>query len=81
MKLGSGIFGYRIYRTDDERFDAAVEDHTLREAGVIEDDQPTDYSHYAWMADYEKRMTGEFTPDERYQIRLALGLGYVEGDA
>jgi hypothetical protein len=63
------------YASHDAMFDAAAEDWTLREHGVIEDDQPTDYSHRVWMAQWETQMYGAFTPEERGEIRAALGLG------
>lgn len=72
--------GYRsLYRTENERFDAMVADTELRSAGIVEDDEPTEYSHDAWMRSYYERMRG-FTPAEREQIRVALGLGTF-GDA
>lgn len=71
----SGLFGYKRYRTDDLRFDAAMEDAVLRDAGVIEDDEPTEYSHYAYMEHFERQATGDFTPAERMEIRASLGLG------
>ena len=64
-----------LYRTEAERFDAMIADSEMRAAGVIEDDEPTEYSHDAWMRSYYERMRGEFTPAEREQIRAALGLG------
>lgn len=70
----SDLFGYRRYRNDDARLDALIEDMVLREAGVIEGDQPTEYSHYVAMAQFEQEATGEFTPSERMEIRAALGL-------
>lgn len=63
------------YASDEARFDAAAEDWTLREHGVIEDEEPTDYSHRVWMARWESQMYGEFSPRERGAIRTALGLG------
>lgn len=69
------LFAYRRYRTDDARFDAAYEDATLREWGVIEDDEPTEYSHYVYMERFEREATGDFTPAERMKIRASLGLG------
>ncbi len=69
------LFGYRRYRTDDDRFDAHIEDVELREAGVIEDDEPTEYSHYVYMERFEREATGDFTSDERLAIRTQLGLG------
>ena len=71
----SELFGYRRYRTDDARLDALVEDTVLREAGVIEDDEPTEYSHYAYMENFEREATGDFTPSERMRIRAHIGLG------
>jgi hypothetical protein len=65
----------REYRTDEARFDAAIEDWTLREAGVIEPDQPTEYSDYVWRKQWNERNFGEFTAEERGAIRMALGLG------
>jgi hypothetical protein len=69
------------YRTDEARFDAAIEDWTLRELGVIEDDQPTEYSHDVYMRDYVERAAGDFTPEERQAIRAHLGLGPFEVSA
>ena len=66
---------HRIYRTADDRLDAMIEDMVLRELGVIEPDQPTEYSHFASMEDYEHRASGEFTADERREIRQRLGVG------
>lgn len=63
------------YRTEEARFDAAVEDAELRAAGVIEDDQPTEFSHDAYMREWDSRAFGEFTPEERCAIRAHLGLG------
>lgn len=65
----------RGYRNEEARWDAFIEDWTLRELGVIEPDQPTEYSHYAWMQQYEKAARGDFTPEEREKIRAHLGLG------
>lgn len=70
----SDLFAYRRYRTDDDRLDALIEDTVLRELGVIEDDEPTEYSHYAYMERLERDATGDFTPAERMAIRLALGM-------
>jgi hypothetical protein len=74
------LFACLRYRTDDARFDAACEDANLRELGVIEDDQPTEYSHYAYMERFEREATGDFTPAERIEIRTALGLGPFGSD-
>lgn len=71
----SDLFGYRRYRTDDLRFDAAAHDEVLRSTGVIEDDEPTEYSHYVYMAWFEREAAGEFTPAERLAIRAHLALG------
>jgi len=62
-----------IYRTEAERLDAMVADFEQRAAGVIEDDQPTEYSHDAYMRAWDEQMFGEFTPEERYALRLLLG--------
>lgn len=64
----------REYRTDEARWDASIEDWTLREAGVIEPDQPTVYSDYVWRKAYNERLFGEFSPRERAAIRQAVGL-------
>lgn len=69
------LFAYRRYRTSDAEFDAAVEDCELRAAGVIEDDEPSEYSHFAYMRQFEHEATGDFTPAERMKIRAQLGLG------
>lgn len=58
------------YRTEDARLDAAIEDMLLRDLGVIEDDQPTEYSHHV----HQEAVRAEFTPAERVSIRVALGL-------
>ena len=70
----------RGYRSEDARFDAMVEDWTLRETGVVEPDEPTAYSHWAWTQQYEKAAQGEFSPAEREAIRARLGLGPFAGD-
>lgn len=62
------------YRTDEARLDALVADSELRAAGVVEADEPTEYSHAAWMRNYYKAARGDFTPVEREQIRMHLGL-------
>ena len=75
-------FGYRRYRNENARMDAAAEDYTLRAAGVIEDDEPTEYSHYAHMVKFEREATGEFSKEERMQIRSSLGMTpFGAGDA
>jgi hypothetical protein len=56
-----------------------IEDFTLRGLGVVEDDEPTEYSHDAWMRAWDKRTFGEFTPEERAAIRLHLGIGADRG--
>ena len=67
------------YRTDDLRLDALIEDWTLREHGVIEDDQPTAYSDYAYRKAYNEKAFGEFSERERGAIRQALGLEPFDG--
>lgn len=68
------------YRTEEERFSAHISDSELRAAGVIESDEPTEYSHDAYMRSYLARAEGEFTPDERQTIRALLGLGPFGGE-
>jgi hypothetical protein len=63
-----------MYPNEEAVFDAAVSDCELRAAGVIEDDEPSAYSHYAWMYRFEERARGDFTPGEREQIRAHLGI-------
>jgi hypothetical protein len=63
------------YRDEEARFDAMVEDWTLREVGVIEDDEPTAYSHHVHMQAFHERATGDFTREERATVRAQLGLG------
>ena len=65
----------RGYRTDDLRLDALVEDWILRETGLIEPDQPTQYSDYVWRKAFNEQAFGDFTPQERCAIRAAVGLG------
>jgi hypothetical protein len=79
----SAPYRYRSpYRTEAERLDALVADSELRAAGVIEDDQPTEFSHDAFMRVYEERAFGEFKPEERWAIRSALGLlAHMDGSA
>jgi hypothetical protein len=62
------------YRTEAERLDASIADSELRAAGVIEDDEPTEYSHDAYMRAYDQRAFGEFTPEERFALRSFAGL-------
>jgi hypothetical protein len=62
------------YRTEDERFDAAIADTELRAAGVIEPDESTEFSHDAYMRSYMERAFGEFTADERWALRSFAGL-------
>lgn len=69
------IFGYRRYKNEEARFDAMIQDTVLRSAGVIEDDEPSEYSHFAYMQQFEREVTGDFTPEERHAIRVHLGLG------
>lgn len=69
------VFHYRRYKNEEARFDAYIEDTVLRAAGVVEDDEPTEYSHFAYMQRFEREATGEFTAEERHAIRLAIGLG------
>ena len=64
---------------DDARFDAHIHDAILRDTGVVEDDEPTAYSHWAWTEAYLKSARGEFTWQEREQIRAHLGLGPFGG--
>jgi hypothetical protein len=79
MNAGGSSLGslrYRsVYRTDAARLDAMVEDYTLREIGVIEDDEPSEYSHDRWMVAWDKRAFGDFLPEERAAIRAHLGIG------
>lgn len=75
MTQHRSLFAYRRYRTDNDEFDAAAEDYTLRAAGVIEDDEPSEYSHFVYMRQFERDATGDFTPAERMTIRAHLGLG------
>jgi hypothetical protein len=56
-----------------ERRDPTVmlaEHEALVEAGVLDVDQPTAWSHY----EYQRRLTAEFSPEERAQIRVLLGM-------
>lgn len=69
-----------IYRTDEARQDAMIEDFTLRSLGVIEDDEPTAYSHDAWMRRWDGQVFGDFTPEERAAVRAHLGLGPFGSD-
>lgn len=62
-------------RRDDARFDAAIHDRILRDTGVVEEDEPTEYSHWAYMQSFHERAEGEFTRSERREIRVRLGLG------
>lgn len=48
------------------------------EAGLLDADQPTPFSHYRHMAEVKSKLMAEFTADERAQIRLALGLVVLE---
>jgi hypothetical protein len=73
--LGIKPLPIREYRTEDARLDAAIEDWTLREAGVIEPDQPTAYSDYMYRKKWNEQAFGEFTPEERAVIRANIGLG------
>ena len=65
----------REYHTEDARLDALIEDWTLRETGMLEPEQPTEYSDYVWRKRFNKQAFGDFTPQERASIRIALGLG------
>lgn len=73
--MSGGLFGHRRYRTDDDRLDAMIQDTVLRGAGIVEDDEPSEYSHYAHMERLEREATGDFTGAERMEIRAALGIG------
>jgi hypothetical protein len=55
--------------------DARIHDAMLRDAGVIEPDEPTEVSHALWMERYDREARGDFTPAEREKIRAFLGLG------
>lgn len=74
-----GLFSYRRYRDRDARLDAMIADFELRAAGVIEDDEPSEYSHYAYMHRLEREATAEFTPAERAEIRTRFGLAPFDG--
>ncbi len=54
--------------------DARIADDELRTAGVIEPDEPTEYSHDAYMRGLQTAATQEFTATERAVIRAHLGL-------
>jgi hypothetical protein len=64
-----------VIRPGDAELDAAIADHELRAAGVIEDDEPSAYSHHAYMQRFRRAAGGDFTPQERMEIRAHLGLG------
>ena len=53
---------------DDVTLELAIEDHVLRNLGLLDPDQPTRWSHLQ----YQQRLHAEFTPSERALIRLAL---------
>lgn len=59
----------------DARLDALIQEDIQRSTGVLEPDQPTEYSHMVAMEKYRHESSGEFTARERHDIRLALGLG------
>jgi hypothetical protein len=47
-----------------------AEHKALLDAGLLDFDQPTPYSHWK----YQQRFFQEFTPEERMTIRLYLGM-------
>lgn len=61
-------------RRDDARFDAMIHESILRGTGVLEPDEPTEYSHAVYMENWRKRLYGDFTAAERGEIRRRLGL-------
>ena len=65
----------REYRNEDARLDALIEDWTLREVGLLEPDQPTEYSDYILRKAFNEQAFGDFTPQERAAIRATVGLG------
>ena len=68
-------------RVADAHLDALIHETILRDTGVLEPDEPTAFSHATYMAAWRKRMYGEFTPQERCDIRMLLGLGVEAREA
>jgi hypothetical protein len=44
--------------------------HALAEAGLLNPDEPTPWAHHL----YQQRLRAEFTPDERAELRVRLGM-------
>lgn len=58
-------------------FDCMRNEHNeALEAGLLDEDQPTRFSHHTEV----QRMTRPFTKDERWLIRQTLGLSVRRGD-
>ena len=54
---------------NDSEFEVMAEEHRhMEEAGLLDPDQPTPWSHYQW----RQKQTKEFTPEERMIIRYRL---------
>lgn len=58
-------------KRDEAEWEMAKQEHIMREWGLLDPDQPTEYAHYRHI----RAMRAEFTPIERQLIRAALGLG------
>lgn len=48
----------------------ALQHTRLEESGLLDPEQPTRWSTY----DYNRRMSAEFSPEERHQIRYLLAI-------
>lgn len=46
------------------------EHHHLVDAGLLDPDEPTPWTQYQ----YQRRLFGEFTPQERARIRIEIGM-------
>lgn len=60
---------FRGLRHDDPDI-MRLEENALVEAGLLDPDQPTRWSHHQG----QRRLYGDFSPEERAYIRLQLGM-------